>query len=51
LWLKHKTGATANITSQEIANNIDAAESEMRKQLPVAQLIYLEPDIVRTTNA
>jgi divalent metal cation (Fe/Co/Zn/Cd) transporter len=51
LMVAAKIGVDANVTGQEIANIIDAAESEMRKQLPVAQLIYLEPDIVRTTNA
>jgi cation diffusion facilitator family transporter len=51
LMVAAKIGVDANVTGQEIANIIDAAESEMRKQLPVAQLIYLEPDIVRATNA
>jgi cation diffusion facilitator family transporter len=51
LMVAAKIGVDANVSGQEIANIIDAAESEMRKQLPVAQLIYLEPDIVRTTNA
>lgn len=51
LMVAAKIGVAANNTGQEIANIIDAAETEMRKQLPVAQLIYLEPDIVRTTNA
>jgi len=51
LMVAAKIGVDANNTGQEIANIIDAAETEMRKQLPVAQLIYLEPDIVRTTSA
>jgi cation diffusion facilitator family transporter len=51
LMVAAKIGVDANVSGQEIANIIDAAELEMRKQLPVAQLIYLEPDIVRTTNA
>jgi cation diffusion facilitator family transporter len=51
LMVAAKIGVDANNTAQEVANIIDAAETEMRKQLPVAQLIYLEPDVVRTTNA
>jgi len=51
LMVAAKIGVAANNTGQEIANIIDSAETEMRKQLPVAQLIYLEPDIVRTTSA
>jgi cation diffusion facilitator family transporter len=50
LMVAAKIGVDANNTGQQIADIIDAAETEMRKQLPVAQLIYLEPDILRTTN-
>jgi cation diffusion facilitator family transporter len=51
LMVAAKIAIEPKSTGQEIANIIDAAEEAMRKQLPVAQLIYLEPDIFHATNA
>ena len=51
LMVAAKIGVQANSTGAEIAAIINAAEEAMRKQLPVAQLIYLEPDILHATNA
>lgn len=51
LMVAAKIGIEPNSSGQEIAAIINAAEKAMREQLPVAQLIYLEPDILHTTNA
>jgi cation diffusion facilitator family transporter len=51
LMVAAKIGIEADSSGQEIAAIIDAAETAMREQLKVSLLIYLEPDIVRTTNA
>ena len=51
LMVAAKIGIEPNSSGQEIAAIINAAEKAMREQLPVAQLIYLEPDILQTTNA
>lgn len=51
LMVAAKIGIQANSSGQEIAAIINAAEKSMREKLPVAQLIYLEPDILQTTNA
>jgi cation diffusion facilitator family transporter len=51
LMVAAKIGIQPNSSGQEIAAIINAAEKAMREQLPVAQLIYLEPDILHTTNA
>ena len=51
LMVAAKIGIQANSSGQEIAAIINAAEKAMREKLPVARLIYLEPDILQTTNA
>lgn len=51
LMVAAKIGIEPKSSGQEIAAIINAAEKAMREQLPVAQLIYLEPDILHTTNA
>ncbi len=51
LMVAAKIGIQANSSGQEIAAIINAAEKSMREKLPVALLIYLEPDILQTTNA
>ncbi|MEO3786621.1 cation diffusion facilitator family transporter [Actinocorallia sp. B10E7] len=38
-------------TAAEIAKGIDAAEAKIRAMLPVAKLIYLEPDLYREKTA
>jgi len=38
-------------TAAQIARGIDAAESRIRKAVPIAELIYLEPDIYRAAKA
>ena len=37
-------------TAAEIARGIDAAEQRVRAAVPIAQLIYLEPDLDRSTS-
>ena len=37
-------------SGQEIARLIDAAESRIREAVPIATLIYLEPDIYRSDS-
>lgn len=51
LMVAAKIGIQANSSGQEIAAIINAAEQAMREQLPVALLIYLEPDILQATHA
>ena len=51
LMVAAKIGIQPSSSGQEVAAIINAAEKAMREQLPVAQLIYLEPDILHTTNA
>ena len=51
LMVAAKIGIQPNSSGREIAAIINAAEKAMREQLPVAQLIYLEPDILHATNA
>jgi divalent metal cation (Fe/Co/Zn/Cd) transporter len=51
LMVAAKIGIEPNRSGQEIAAIINAAEKAMREQLPAARLIYLEPDILQTTNA
>ncbi|RSS71765.1 cation diffusion facilitator family transporter [Streptomyces sp. WAC06614] len=38
-------------TAAEVARAIDAAESRIREAVPIARVIYLEPDILRTPAA
>ncbi|MFF9202979.1 cation diffusion facilitator family transporter [Streptomyces sp. NPDC014986] len=38
-------------TAREIASAIDAAESRIREAVPIARVIYLEPDIYSETEA
>jgi cation diffusion facilitator family transporter len=38
-------------TAAEIARGIDAAEQRVRAAVPIAQLIYLEPDLDRSTTS
>lgn len=38
-------------TATEVAAAIDAAESRIREAVPIARVIYLEPDIYSETEA
>jgi hypothetical protein len=37
-------------TAAEIARGIDAAERRVRAAVPIAQVIYLEPDLDRSAS-
>jgi cation diffusion facilitator family transporter len=45
LLVAAKIAVSQGDTAAEIALGIDAAEAEVRNQVPIARLIYLEPDI------
>lgn len=49
LLVAAKLALTPGMTTAQIANAIDAAESRVRTSVPSARLIYLEPDLDRTT--
>lgn len=38
-------------TAAEVARAIDAAEARIREAVPIARVIYLEPDILRTSTS
>ncbi|MET7906185.1 cation diffusion facilitator family transporter [Streptomyces sp. NPDC005336] len=38
-------------TAAEVARAIDAAEARIREAVPIARVIYLEPDILRTSSS
>ena len=42
-----KVSVARSDTGQEIARAIDAAETRIREAVPIARVIYLEPDIER----
>ena len=42
-------GIAKSATGDEIAQAIDSAEANVRNQVPVARVIYLEPDIARVS--
>ena len=45
LMVGAKIAVAAGVSSTEIAKTINAAEAEIRGQVPAARVIYLEPDI------
>ncbi|MCC5033100.1 cation diffusion facilitator family transporter [Streptomyces sp. WAC 00631] len=47
LLVAAKVAVGRNDTAQEIAAAIDAAEARVREAVPIARVIYLEPDIYR----
>ena len=51
LLVAAKIGVPAAITAAEVARAIDAAERRVRAAVPIATVIYLEPDIDRTPAA
>ncbi len=46
-----KIAVRKNETAAEIARGIDAAESRVRQAVPIAELIYLEPDLYKPGKA
>jgi cation diffusion facilitator family transporter len=48
LLVAAKVGVPAAITAAEVAQAIDAAEQRVRAAVPIATVIYLEPDIDRS---
>ncbi|GAA0729792.1 cation diffusion facilitator family transporter [Dactylosporangium roseum] len=51
LLVAAKIAVRHNETAEEIANGIDAAESRIRTAVPIARVIYLEPDIYQAGKA
>ncbi|MFI2510174.1 cation diffusion facilitator family transporter [Streptomyces sp. NPDC018972] len=51
LLVAAKIGVRHDGTATEIASAIDAAESRIRDAVPIARVIYLEPDIYSETEA
>ncbi|WP_433210565.1 cation diffusion facilitator family transporter [Dactylosporangium sp. CS-047395] len=51
LLVAAKIAVRHNETADEIASGIDAAEARIRAAVPIARVIYLEPDIYRATKA
>jgi cation diffusion facilitator family transporter len=47
LLVAAKIGVAQNESAAEIARAIDAAETRIREAVPIARVIYLEPDIYR----
>jgi hypothetical protein len=45
LLVTAKIGVPANTDAEDIATTIDATEARIRETLPIARIIYLEPDI------
>ena len=50
LLVAAKISVARSDTGQEIARAIDAAETRIREAVPIARVIYLEPDIERVTT-
>jgi cation diffusion facilitator family transporter len=47
LLVAAKIGVPAELTAADLATGIDAAEKRVRAAVPIAETIYLEPDIYR----
>ena len=47
LLVAAKVGVPGATTAAEIADAIDAAEDRIRAAVPIARVIYIEPDIFR----
>ncbi len=48
LLVAAKIAVTASVTAADVARTIDAAERRVRESVPIARLIYLEPDVRRS---
>ena len=46
-----RSASTQSDTGQDIAQAIDDAEQRIRAAVPIARVIYLEPDVHRVTSA
>jgi cation diffusion facilitator family transporter len=51
LLVAGKIGVPGTLTAAELAAGIDAAEKRIRAAVPIAETIYLEPDIYRPDQA
>ena len=51
LLIAAKIAVPATLSTAEVATAIDQAEARVRSAIPVAELIYLEPDLDRTPAA
>src|SRR5215212_4891148 len=51
LLVAAKIGVPAGADAEDVAVTIDAAEARIRQALPIARIIYLEPDIYRADAA
>jgi cation diffusion facilitator family transporter len=51
LLVAAKVAVRGNDTAEAIVRGIDAAESRVRRALPIAEVIYLEPDIYQESRA
>jgi len=51
LLVAAKLGVVADATAQEIASAIDDAEVRVRRAVPIARIIYIEPDIFQASKA
>jgi cation diffusion facilitator family transporter len=51
LLVAAKIAVRADDTAETIVRGIDAAEGRVRQALPIAQVIYLEPDVYRESKA
>ncbi|HEY8471966.1 MAG TPA: cation diffusion facilitator family transporter [Natronosporangium sp.] len=51
LLVAAKIAVTPNATAAEVARAIDAAEAKVREAVPIARVIYLEPDIYASGRA
>ncbi len=49
LMVAAKIAVAACETAEEVARGIDAVEARIRSAVPIARVIYLEPDIYRST--
>ena len=51
LLVAAKVGVRPHDSAEAIVRGIDAAESRVRKAMPIAHVIYLEPDVYRESRA
>lgn len=51
LLVAAKIAVTATDSAAEIARSIDAAEARIREAVPIARIIYLEPDLDRSASS
>src|SRR5215213_10377086 len=51
LLVAAKIGVPAEVDAEDVAATINTAEARIRDALPIARIIYLEPDIYRDDTA